>query len=148
MRGADGVKIAVLRKGRADSLLILAAAHAPRWWATWKNEMGIKYDKISYVVTAEVVGTEKSLLTKETEAIGAFLHAFVVSSDALDAGTKVKSALEEDEYTDIRIEEIVKSSNYIFEDDEEIDYDELEKEAIETNEVVYGQFYIYDIDDE
>jgi len=27
-RGADGVKIAVLRKGRADLMLIMAAAHA------------------------------------------------------------------------------------------------------------------------
>ncbi len=30
-RGADGVKIAVLRKGRADLTLIRAAAHAQRY---------------------------------------------------------------------------------------------------------------------
>ena len=29
-RGADGVKIAVLRKGRANLVFILAAAHAQR----------------------------------------------------------------------------------------------------------------------
>ncbi len=33
-RGADGVKIAILRKGRADSTLIRAAAHAKRY-AQW-----------------------------------------------------------------------------------------------------------------
>ena len=31
MRGADGVKIAVLRKGRASLALIRAAAHAKRY---------------------------------------------------------------------------------------------------------------------
>ena len=33
MRGADGVKIAVFRKDRANSNLIRAAAHARRWAA-------------------------------------------------------------------------------------------------------------------
>jgi len=110
--------------------------------------MNAKDNRILYVVTAEVVGTEKSLLTEETEAIGAFLHAFVLSYNALEAGVKVKTALEDDDYTEIRIEEIFESTNYIFEDGEDVDYDALKKEAIDTNEVVFGPFYIYGIEDE
>ena len=87
-----------------------------------------------------------SLITNKKEAIGAFLHAFVLSPDALDAGLKVKYALEEDNYTDIRIDEIFESKNYIFEDEEYVDYEALKMEAIDTNEVVFGPFSIYDLE--
>jgi hypothetical protein len=101
-----------------------------------------------YVVTAKVVGGENSHLKTETEGISAYLHAFVLATDALEAGKKVKSALEEDHYTEIKIEEIVESKNLEFEYDGETSYDELKKEAIETNEVVYGPFFVFDNDDE
>lgn len=55
--------------------------------------------------------------------------------------------MEEDHYKVIRIEEIIESKNIEFENDDETDFDELKKEALETNTVVYGPFLIFDHDD-
>jgi hypothetical protein len=47
MRGADGVKLAVLRKGPASLTLIRAAAHAHRWASKREDDDNI-YNHIAY----------------------------------------------------------------------------------------------------
>jgi len=109
--------------------------------------MNTKDNNILYVVSAEIIGMEKSQLKRETDGIGAYLNAFVPAYDALEARNRVKSALEEDHYKVIRIEEIIESKNIEFENDDETDFDELKMEALGTNKVVYGPFLIFDHDD-
>ncbi len=43
MRGADGLKIAVLREGRANLALIWAAAHASRYAYEYEMEESINF---------------------------------------------------------------------------------------------------------
>ena len=105
------------------------------------------HNNILYVVSAEILGMEQSQLKRETDGIGAYLNAFVPAGDALEAGMRVKTALEEDHYKVIRIEEIIEIKNIEFENNDETNFDELKKEALETNKVVYGPFFIFDHDD-
>ena len=97
-----------------------------------------------YVVTAEVIGQENSQLREETDATGAFIHAFVFALDALDAGNRVKEALQEDKYDVVKIEEVIKNNNFVFDEDSDANYEELKNEAKESGDVVYGPFYIYE----
>lgn len=98
-----------------------------------------------YVVDANVVPTAGSeLLEQYPDATGAFLKCFVKAGDALDAGNKVKAALEADHYSVIRIDEILLEDSY--ESDEwEPDILEIVTEAKNDpdSEVYYGSFYCY-----
>ncbi len=106
--------------------------------------MQTKKDKALYVVSAEVIGQKKSQLSNNTDGIGAYLNAFVSAVDALEAGIKVKEALEDDHYEVIKIEEIIESKNIEFNNDDETDFDKLQQEAVDTNEVVYGPIFVFE----
>lgn len=102
-------------------------------------------NKTIYVVTAEVGANKESDFFKETGSAGAFMNALVGAANALDAGEKVKKALEEDLFEDILIEEIVLSDNFPVEKSETgIDFKVLKKEAEKSSDVIYGEFFLFD----
>ena len=102
-------------------------------------------ESLLYVVDANVIPDKGSeLLTEYPEAKGAYLKCFVKAKDALEAGKKVKGALEEDLYTVIRIEEILLEDSYDEEEWEpEIKDIITEAKNDKDSEVYYGSFYCY-----
>ena len=105
----------------------------------------MKQETTLYVVTAEIEAPKESEFYKETQCYGAFMNAFVTGRDALDAGMQLKKALEEDDFKNIKIEEIIESENYRLDSKESsVDYKALKKEALKTKEVVYGEFFLYE----
>ncbi len=105
------------------------------------DEQLVVLNKILYVVKAEIKAQKNSLMNTENKGVGGFLHAFVNAYDALDAGKRVKSALEEDNYVVIRIEEIFENSNFEFNDDE---YESIIEKAEKSEDVTYGPIFVYD----
>ena len=100
-------------------------------------------EQLLYIISTNVVGTNKSDLKLQTDAIGAFLYAFTLATDAMDAGNKVKIALLEDYYHPT-IEEIILVEHFSFKEEYETEYQERIKEAKNTGEVVYGPFFLYE----
>lgn len=102
-------------------------------------------ESVLYVVDANVIPAEGSELLEEyPEATGAYLKCFVKAKDALEAGNKVKGALEEDLYTVIGIEEILLEDSYDEQEWEpEIKNIITEAKNDEDYEVYYGSFYCY-----
>ena len=97
-----------------------------------------------YIVTAEIAGNAESQLNLETGLTEGHLHAFVSSRDAIEAGIKVKIALENEKYQVVRIEEIIDSNYFEFDDDVSEENLELMAEALETSTVVLGAFFVGD----
>ncbi len=105
-------------------------------------------EKVLYVVDTNVTPRDGSELFEQfPEAKGAFLTCFVKAQDALDAGNKVKEALENDHYTVTGIEEILLEDSYdVNELETEIKDIISEAKSDEGSEVYYGPFYCY-VDD-
>ncbi len=67
----------------------------------------------------------------------------------MNISKSARIALEEDNYEVPQIEEIIKFESMAWESDEvENEYLELAIEASQTNEVVYGPFFVYEIDED
>jgi hypothetical protein len=101
-----------------------------------------------YIVDVNVIPAEDSeILEQFPDAKGALLTCFVKAEDALVAGINVKSALEEDRYTVLKIEEIVLEDSYD-ENEWEPEIKEIIDEAKNDKaaEVYYGPFYCYEED--
>ncbi len=98
-----------------------------------------------YAVTAEVTAKPESDFAVETGGAGAFMNAFVAAGDALEAGRRVKKALEEDLFENVVIEEIILGENFEIDPGESgIDYRALKKEAAAAEDVVYGEFFLFE----
>ena len=100
-----------------------------------------------YIVSAEVVAKPGSEMWGNAE--GGFLYCVVPEKDAEKAAKSARIALEEDNYGVTQIEEVIKFENMAWESEEvESDYKKLALEASQTNDVVYGPFFIFESDDD
>lgn len=105
-----------------------------------------KYKNL-YIVAAEVVAKQGSEMWGKAK--GGYLYCVVPEQDAENAAKSARIALEEDSYSVIQIEEVIKFENMAWDSEEiESDYKELSLEATQTKDVVYGPFFIYESDDD
>lgn len=96
-----------------------------------------------YIVSLEIIPKQGAEMWGKAE--GGFLYCILQAKNAEKAAVQSRTALEEDSYEVVDIEEVIKYENMDWEsEDVAKEYEEMAIAAQKVNDVFYGPICVYD----